>query len=61
MEETSIGNIDVDLVVMGATYGDGKRKQVFGNFMLGVYHKGKIYPVCKVGTGFTDQQLQDLT
>lgn len=43
---------------MGVSYGQGKRSPFFAAYLVGVYHEGKLFPVCKVGTGFTDEQLQ---
>ena len=49
------GFIDLDLIVMGADYGQGKKKNLLATFLLGVYHEGKIYPISRVGSGFTDE------
>ena len=49
--------MDLDLVVMGVDYGKGKRKDVFGSFLLGVYHEGGYYPISKVGSGFSEELL----
>lgn len=51
----------VDLVVIGAFYGKGKRTGSFGAFLLGVYNDetDKYEPCCKIGTGFSDQNLKD--
>jgi len=50
----------LDLVVIGAFYGKGKRTGQYGGFLLGVYNDetGKIEPCCKIGTGFSEEQLQ---
>lgn len=46
---------------MGAFRGEGKRSQFFATYLVGVYHNNKLYPVCKVGSGFTDAQLEEYT
>ena len=57
ISQKDTGSIDLDLIVMGADFGQGKRSRLFSTFLLGVYHEGSIYPVSRVGTGFTDDQL----
>jgi len=52
--ETDTGLIDVDLVVMGASYGEGKRSEFLSTFLVGTYHEGKLYPISRIGTGFTE-------
>ncbi|MDE1764871.1 MAG: ATP-dependent DNA ligase [Thaumarchaeota archaeon] len=49
----------LDLVVVGAFYGRGRRTGRYGALLLSVYDKeSDTYPsVCKVGTGFTDESL----
>lgn len=49
----------LDLVVMGAYYGKGKRVGVYGKYLLGAFNEenGKYYACCKIGTGFTDADL----
>ena len=51
-----------DLVVMGAISGEGKRKGLFGSFLVGCYNSQKdlFETCCMVGTGFTDIMLKDL-
>lgn len=55
----SLGD-SLDLVVIGAFYGKGKRTGSFGGFLLAVYNDeiNKYEPCCKVGTGFSDENLQ---
>lgn len=49
----------LDLVVMGAYYGKGKRAGFYGGFLLGVYNdeEEKFETLCKIGTGFDDSAL----
>jgi DNA ligase 1 len=56
----SLGD-SMDLVVMGAFYGKGKRTGTYGGFLLGVYNdeKDKYEVCCKIGTGFSDENLVD--
>lgn len=48
----------VDLCIIGGHYGEGKRKNTYGSFLLAYYSDNKFYPVCKVGSGFTDSDLE---
>ncbi len=52
----------VDLVIVGAIYGRGKRTGVYGAILASVYDPDSdTYPtVCKIGTGFTDEILMEL-
>lgn len=54
--ETDLGD-SVDLVVVGADYGQGKRAGWFGSFLLACYNEDLecFQSVCKVGTGFSDE------
>lgn len=61
IEDTDTGEIDLDLVVMGVDTGKGKKSSTFAAFLLGAYHEGQLYPITKVGSGFTDQEAEDLT
>ena len=51
----------IDCAVIGADYGKGKRKGVYGSFLIGVKHKNDFTPVGRVGSGFTDEDLINLT
>jgi DNA ligase-1 len=52
----------VDLVVVGAFHGRGKRAGTYGAFLLAAYNPNKdaFETVTKVGTGFTDADLKKL-
>jgi DNA ligase-1 len=51
----------VDLVVVGAFFGRGKRTGLYGAILTSVYDEDTdTFPtVCKIGTGFTDAMLSD--
>jgi DNA ligase-1 len=52
----------VDLVVVGAFHGRGKRAGTYGTYLLAAYNPDKeiFETVTKVGTGFTDADLEKL-
>jgi DNA ligase 1 len=52
----------IDLVIIGAFHGRGRRTGVYGTYLLAAYDsKRKMYPsVTKIGTGFTDADLEKL-
>ncbi len=52
----------VDLVIVGAFHGRGKRAGTYGAFLLAAYNPDKeiFETVTKVGTGFTDADLEKL-
>ncbi len=52
----------LDLVVIGAFYGHGKRKGNYGALLLASYNKEEdtFESVCKLGTGFSDEMLASL-
>ncbi|KAL7798035.1 DNA ligase [Trichoderma ceciliae] len=52
----------LDLVVLGAYYGKGKRTSVYGAFLLACYDASTdtYETVCNIGTGFSEQVLEDL-
>ncbi len=52
----------VDLVIVGAYYGKGKRKGIYGALLLASYNSEEdvFETVCKCGTGFTDEDLSNL-
>ncbi|MFX1265435.1 MAG: ATP-dependent DNA ligase [Promethearchaeota archaeon] len=52
----------VDLVVVGAIHGRGKRAGLYGAILASAYDEDSdTFPtVCKIGTGFTDEMLVEL-
>ncbi len=53
----------LDLVVVGGLYGKGRRAGVFGSYVLAARDSdaGKFLTVTKCGSGYTDQDLEELT
>ncbi|KQC10324.1 MAG: DNA ligase [Methanolinea sp. SDB] len=49
----------LDLAVIGADWGEGKRAHLFGSFLLACRDNGALVPLSKVATGFSDEQLAD--
>jgi len=49
----------LDLIVIGAYFGRGRRTGLYGTLLLATYNPEKdTFPsICKVGTGFTDDSL----
>ena len=52
----------VDLVVVGAFWGRGRRAKTYGALLAAVRDEegGDFKTVCKVGTGFSDEELEKL-
>lgn len=52
----------LDLVVLGAYFGKGKRTSVYGAFLLACYNAADdtYETVCNIGTGFSDEMLAEL-
>ena len=52
----------LDLVVIGAFFGKGRRTGKYGTLLLATYNDEEdIFPsICKVGTGFSDESLDQL-
>lgn len=51
----------VDAVVLGAYRGRGKRAGLFGGFLLACREDDRYQSLCKIGTGFSDDDLKTLT
>jgi len=51
-----------DLAVVGALYGTGRRAKTYGSLLVAAYNPktNKYYSFTKVGTGFTDETLDEL-
>ncbi|MFH0966406.1 MAG: ATP-dependent DNA ligase, partial [Methanobacteriota archaeon] len=47
----------LDLVVVGAEWGEGKRAHVFGSFLVAAREDDRLIPVSRVATGLSDEQL----
>ena len=54
---------DLDLVIIGAEWGEGRRAHLLGSFLVAAFdpHSGEFVPVGKVGSGFTDEDLLEFT
>ncbi|MDD5143883.1 ATP-dependent DNA ligase [Methanoregula sp.] len=50
----------LDLAVIGAEWGEGKRAHVFGSFLVACQDQGKLLPLSRVATGFSDEQLAEV-
>jgi DNA ligase-1 len=52
----------LDLVVIGAFFGKGRRTGKYGTLLLATYDddNDRLTSICKVGTGFTDEDLDQL-
>ena len=52
----------LDLIVIGAYFGRGRRTGFYGTLLLGSYNaeEDNFPSICKVGTGFTDESLDQL-
>jgi DNA ligase-1 len=63
VNQSSVGGDTIDLVPIGAFWGKGKRKGLFGSYLMACYYDtaGTFHPICKVGTGFSDEQLRSNT
>jgi len=52
----------LDLIVIGAYFGRGRRTGLYGTLLLATYNpeKDNLPSICNVGTGFTDESLDQL-
>lgn len=52
----------LDLVVVGAFHGRGRRKGTYGALLMAVFNDelNRFETICKLGTGFTDEMLQEI-
>jgi len=50
----------LDLAVIGAEWGEGRRATLFGSFLLAAGDSGELVPVAKVATGISDEMLSAL-
>jgi DNA ligase-1 len=50
----------LDLAVIGAEWGEGKRAHLFGSFLVACKNQGNLIPLSRVATGFSDDQLAEV-
>ena len=50
----------IDLAVVGAEWGEGRRAHLFGSFLLACQRDGELIPISKVATGLSDNHLSML-
>jgi DNA ligase 1 len=52
----------LDLVPIGGFYGKGNRTGVLGSYLMASYngHSGQFESICKLGTGFSFEQLKSI-
>ncbi|HLL75718.1 MAG TPA: ATP-dependent DNA ligase [Pyrinomonadaceae bacterium] len=51
----------LDVVITGGIYGSGRRRGLLSSLIIAVRHKDEFLTVGKVGTGFSEELLRDLT
>jgi DNA ligase-1 len=57
--DTGLGDT-LDVVPIAAFHGTGKRKGLYGAYLLAVYNEEfeRFETLCKIGTGFSDENLE---
>lgn len=50
----------IDLAVIGAEWGEGRRARIFGSFLLACLERGELIALSKVATGFSDEMLLEI-
>lgn len=53
-------SLKLDLVIGGYIPGKGGRATSFGGLLLGAYSHGQLHYVGRVGSGFTDRELEEI-
>jgi DNA ligase D-like protein (predicted ligase) len=53
-------SLKLDLVIGGYIPGKGGRTPYFGGLLLGAYSQGLLHYVGRVGSGFTDKELEEI-
>ena len=51
----------MDMVVGGYIPGKGNREPFFGGLLVGVYDKGNLVYIGRVGSGFSEKELETVT
>jgi bifunctional non-homologous end joining protein LigD len=51
----------LDVIICGYTLGEGKREGYFGALLLGAWHEGKLRYLGRVGTGWEEKDLEEIT
>jgi DNA ligase D-like protein (predicted ligase) len=54
-------SLTVDMVVGGYIPGKGNRESFFGGLLVGAYDQGKLVYVGRVGSGFSEKELEAVT
>ena len=54
-------SLKLDLVVGGYIPGKGDRRPYFGGLLLGAHSQSKLVYISRVGSGFTEEELEDIT
>ena len=51
----------IDAVIIGGKFGKGQRKDVYGSFLCAIQTESGYIPICSVGSGFTENDLESLS